>query len=123
MYPSGFGKIILPIILEDIIIDTGNEAGYCRLTSPYIDLFRAKFPKINLIIKTKHELLSENECKFRFNKSVVFKSKIGFRSGKIPPNWHNSINIGINSIIQFTSIIFPTDIKNSKSKYICCHSK
>ena len=44
--------------------------------------------------------------------------KIGFRSGKVPPNWHNTINIGINCIIQFISIILPIDIKNSKSKYI-----
>ena len=115
---SLYGKIIVPIILEDIIFDTGNEAGYCCLTSPYIDLFKVSFPQINLITKTENELLSENELKFQFNKSIVFKTKIGFRSGKVPPNWHNTINIGINCIIQFISIILPIDIKNSKSKYI-----
>lgn len=121
MFP--YGKILLPIILEDIIFDTGNEVGYCCLTSPYIDLFKASFPQINLITKTENELLSEIKLKFLFNNSIVFKSKLGFRSGKVPPNWHNTINIGINCMIQFVNIILPVDINNCKCKYLCYQSK
>ena len=74
-------------------------------------------------IYVKNFLISEEQEEFKFNEMTKFKTFIGFKSGNIPSNWINTINIGIDSIIQFISIILPIDIKNSKSKYICYQSK
>ncbi len=113
----------IPVILEDILFDTGNEAGYCVIIGAFIDSFKKKFPQITFKTKTKNFLISEEQEEFKFNEMTKFKTFIGFKSGNVPSNWINTINIGIDSIIQFISIILPIDIKNSKSKYICYQSK
>ena len=105
-------------MLEDVLFDTGNEAGYCSLTSPYISLFKKAFPLIKIESEGKNLALSENHEKFQFHNLIVFKTRIGFRSGKVPPDWHNRINIGIDIIIQFASIIYPLDIIKSRCKFM-----
>ena len=40
-------------------------------------------------------------------------------SDDFPPEWINRINIGIDSILQFISIIYPIDIKNRAGKFLC----
>jgi hypothetical protein len=52
---------------------------------------------------------------------IEFKSYICFQSGKFPENWINTINVGIDSIMQFISLLYPTDVLNSKCRYLCLH--
>jgi hypothetical protein len=111
----------IPVILEDVLFDTGNEAGYCLIISAFLNSFMKEFPQIKLKKKTRNLLISEGKIKFKFNEVIKFKTFIGFKSGKIPSNWINTINIGIDSIIQFTSILYPTDVNNSKSFFLCLH--
>lgn len=111
----------IPVVLADVLFDTGNEAGYCQIISAFLDSFKKKFWEINLIPKTPNLLISEREVEFKFNDMIKFKTFIGFKSGKVPSNWINTINIGIDSIIQFTSILYPSDISGLKNKYICFH--
>jgi len=105
-------------MLEDVLFDTGNEADYCCLTSPYKPLFEKRFPLIGIKSERKNLALSEKHEKFQFFNYIVFKTRIGFRSDS-PPNWHNTLNIGISSIIQFVSMIYPLDIINSKCRFLC----
>lgn len=116
-YFIGTKKLILPIMLEDVLFDTGNEAGYCCLTSPYKSLFEGEFPFIKINSKRKNLALSEKHEKFQFFNSIIFKTIIGFRSDPAP-DWHNTLNIGIDSIIQFASMIYPLDLINSKCRFI-----
>ncbi|MHA1248357.1 MAG: hypothetical protein ACTSRP_00050 [Candidatus Helarchaeota archaeon] len=109
----------IPIILEDVIFDTGNEAGYCQIVAAFYDLFKETFPQIKFIIKTRTLLISEEKIKFKFNDIITFKSFLGIKSGKVPINWINTINIGIDSITQFASMIYPLDINNSKCRFLC----
>lgn len=109
----------IPVILEDVLFDTGNEAGYCLIIFAFLDSFKEKFPQIKFKKKTRNLLISKGKINFRFNEIIEFNTFIGFKSGEIPSNWINTINIGIDSIIQFTSILYPTDVNNSKSFFLC----
>ena len=111
----------IPVILEDVLFDTGNEAGYCLIISAFLDSFMKEFPQIKFKKKARNLLISEGKIKFKFNEMIKFETFISFKSGEIPSNWINTINIGIDSIIQFTSILYPTDVINSKSFFICLH--
>ncbi|MHA1269489.1 MAG: hypothetical protein ACTSPY_06835 [Candidatus Helarchaeota archaeon] len=51
-------------------------------------------------------LVSKEEYLFYFNKYITFKSKIGF-SSNVAENWVRTVNIGINCIRQFFSMIIP----------------
>jgi len=110
----------IPVILDDVLFDTGNEAGYCLLASAFVDSFKQTFPQIKYRWGTKNLLKSNEKVEFKFNEMIKFKTFIGFKS-KIPSNWINTINIGIDSIIQFISILYPIDVINSKSNFICLH--
>jgi len=113
----------IPVILEDILFDTGNEAGYCVIIGAFMDSFQKKFPQITFKTKTRNFLISEEREEFKFNETIKFKTLIGFKFGEIASNWINTVNVGIDSIIQFTSILYPIDILNSKCKYLCFHKK
>ncbi|MHA1437826.1 MAG: hypothetical protein ACTSPD_09615 [Promethearchaeota archaeon] len=111
----------IPVELSDVLFDTGNEAGYCQIISAFLDSFKKKFAQIELIPKANNLLITKEKVEFKFNKIIKFKTFIGFRSGNVPSNWINTLNIGIDSIIQFTSILYPSDTSNLKNKYICFH--
>ncbi|MHA1283081.1 MAG: hypothetical protein ACTSQP_11300 [Promethearchaeota archaeon] len=118
--------------LEYVLLDTGNEAKYCILSGYYLEPFR----RIIKDIKTEKQVIhnfrgskivtevSIEEFEFKFL-STYFTSKIGF-TYQTSLNAMNVINIGINSIKQFLSIIFPYDenyyfycsnIKNIKDSF------
>ncbi len=50
---------------------------------------------------------------------VEFETHIVFFFGNIRENWLNSINIGIDAILQFISIIYPSNSDKSKNRFIC----
>lgn len=111
----------IPTVLEDVLFDTGNEAGYCLIISAFLDSFKKEFRQIKLDIMTDNLLISEEKVEFKFNDMIKFNTFIGFKSGNIPSNWINTINIGIDSITQFTFILHPIDVVNSKCNFICFH--
>jgi hypothetical protein len=118
-FDTGLNYKGTPIILEDVLFDTGNEAGYSQIVVAFLDLFREAFPQIKFKIKTRTLLISEEKIDFKFNDLITFKSYLGIKSGDVPSNWVNTVNIGINSIIQFASMIYPLDIINSKCRFLC----
>lgn len=111
----------IPVGLSDILFDTGNEAGYCQIISAFLDGFKKKFTQIELLPKTNNLLITKEKVEFKFNETIKFETFLGFKSGDIPSNWINTINVGIDSIIQFTSILYPSDTSILKNKYICFH--
>ncbi|MHA1292662.1 MAG: hypothetical protein ACTSQJ_08365 [Promethearchaeota archaeon] len=98
--------------LRDVLLDTGNEADYCLISAHFINDFRKNFLDLNYesknIIGIRGNniriLVSLEKQMFRLFE-VKFYSKIGFRYD-IDEDAINSVNIGINGIIQFLNIIF-----------------
>lgn len=99
--------------LEDILFDTGNTATYCEISSIYFISFNNEFPGIR-IFQRDNKILSE-ELRFRFYNIVEFKSQIGFtHKSPFKKEWRDRININLDSITQFLSIICTSNstIKN-----------
>jgi len=111
----------IPIILEDVLFDTGNEANYCIMPFCYYKPFSNLFKQIEFNYHTRKTIKSKEMIKFRFNDMVEFETYIVFFSGKIYENWLNSINIGIDAVLQFVSIIYPTNSEKLKNRFICYH--
>ena len=90
--------------LKDILFDTGNTAPYCEISNIFQKLVNDHLPKIEFFPRD-NKTLSE-ELQFRFYGIVEFKSQIGFtyNSPSIKA-WRDRININLNSITQFLSII------------------
>ncbi|MHA1382113.1 MAG: hypothetical protein ACTSRG_27390 [Candidatus Helarchaeota archaeon] len=98
--PSPFSSTEFPIKLNDILLDTGNEAGYCCLSKgfhqnfKYItklndEAFEDKIKKTftgNRII----DIVTKNKFEFSFLDNVIFVSKLGF-SSNIPLGWIHTI--------------------------------
>jgi len=103
--------------LRDILLDTGNQAKYCLIPGNYFKEFTNSFMNSETLGSFESKLLTSvdgtimdnsvslNNFEFRLFKNVIFESKIGFR-WKIDIENMNTINIGINCIKQFLSIIF-----------------
>ncbi len=99
--------------ISEVLFDTGNLVGYCVLTGNYFDDFRTYFPyltfssrKLETPTRNSHILVSNEKIDFRFNGNTNFQSRIGFISA-IPLNFISRINIGMNAICQFASVIMP----------------
>ena len=134
-FDSGIKSLGAPITLKYILFDTGNEEGNCNLMFHYYKKFIKKFPQIKFNPKEGNTIRSKEKENFSFNNNVEFESYIGFRypednnspSEQISynidnvfyPEWINRINIGIDSILQFISIIYPLDLKNRTGKFLC----
>lgn len=134
-FDSGILSLGEPITLKYILFDTGNEEGNCNLMYHYYKKFNKRFPQIKFNLKEGNNRKSKNKERFRFNNNVQFESYIGFRYSEdndysserisynidddFPPEWINRINIGIDSILQFISVIYPLDIKNRAGKFLC----
>lgn len=103
--------------LRDILLDTGNQAKFCLIPGNFFRGFTNSFINSETVGLFESKLLksvdgtsvdnsvSLNSFEFRLFKNVIFESKIGFR-WKIDPENMNTINIGINCLKQFLSIIF-----------------
>lgn len=104
--------------LNEVLIDTGNEAEYIIVSAYYLNTFKEKIEDIMV----EKQMLED----FRGNKRVTevsteifefrifnatFKSRIGF-TYQTSINALDIINIGINAIRQFLNIFFPTDAEN-----------
>jgi len=90
--------------LEDILFDTGNTAPYCEISNIYYKSFKNEFPNIEFFPRD-NKTISE-ELQFRFYSIVEFKSQIGFtHNSPSIKAWRDRININLNSITQFLSII------------------
>jgi len=99
--------------LEDILFDTGNTAPYCEISNIYHISFEKEFPNIKFFSRV-NKILSE-ELDFRFYGIVEFKSQIGFTiNSPSKKAWRDRININLDSITQFLSIICTSNstIKN-----------
>ncbi len=134
-FNSGIQSLGDPITLKYVLFDTGNKEGNCNLTYHYFQKFNKKFPQIKFNPKEGETKRSKEREVFCFYNKVEFESYIGFRyfedndysseqiSDKIendfPPEWINRINIGIDSILQFISIIYPLHLKNRTGKFLC----
>jgi len=134
-FDSGKQSLGDPIILKYVLFDTGNEEGNCNLTYHYYKKFIKRFPQIKFNPKGGNTRRSKEKEKFSFYNNVEFESYIGFRypedndypSEQISYNidndflyeWINRINIGIDSILQFISIIYPLDLNNRTGKFLC----
>jgi hypothetical protein len=51
----------VPYSLDEILFDTGNEAGYCRISSIFLEPFRIVFDQIKLKTKTENLLITEEK--------------------------------------------------------------
>ena len=90
--------------LVDILFDTGNTASYCEISSIFFLSFTNEFHGLR-IFERNNKILTE-DLHFRFYNNVEFISQIGF--SKLSPEkkeWRDRININLNSITQFLSII------------------
>lgn len=102
----------LPLGLREILLDTGNEAGYCLMSAHFIDEFRMLFPELEFKSKNTvgiqgndiRTLITAEMQRLRLL-DIEFYSKIGFRYD-IDKESINIVNVGIDSLIQFLNIIF-----------------
>jgi len=113
---NGRSQMTITTTLNDILFDTGNETGYCYLSTAFLEDFKKK-TSLSLDHFAIQEMLSANGHIYRtfvtknifafcFGNNITFNSKIGFFEN-IPIKWLRTINIGINSICQFLSILIP----------------
>ena len=104
--------------INEILIDTGNEAEYVVVSAYYLTNFKERIKDITV----EKQILED----FRGNKRVtevsteifdfkifnaIFKSKIGF-TYQTNINALDIINIGINGIRQFFNVLFPIGTEN-----------
>lgn len=111
----------IPIILEDVLFDTGNEANCCRIPGFFFEEFINDFKEIEFDQHPGMTRKSKETIKFRFNDMVEFETYIIFFYGDIPENQCNSINIGIDALFHFISIIYPSNSDIIRNKFICYH--
>lgn len=109
----------IQIILEDVLFDTGNEANCCRIPGFFFEEFTNNFAEIEFNPHPGMTRKSKESIKFRFNDMVEFETYIIFFYGDIPENQLNSINIGIDALFHFISIIYPSDSDKIRNKFIC----
>ncbi len=103
--------------LEEILFDTGNEADYNLLVLGHFEQFKRVFNLTNSDFTPRSQAyVSKRLFSFRFDKTIEFKSRIGFLS-ECPENWCNTINIGMNSFIQFKSLIYPSNSRTDKHTF------
>ncbi len=111
----------IPIILEDTLFDTGNESNSCRIPGFFYKEFKEIFSGIKFNPHPGKTRKSNKPIKFRFNEMVEFETHILFFFGDIPSNQLNSINIGIDALLQFISIIYPSNSEKIRNKFVCYH--
>ena len=111
----------IPIILEDILFDTGNAANCCRIPGFFYEEFKKTFNEIEFNPHPGLIKKSKEPIKFRFNDMVEFETYIVFFYGDVPENQCNSINIGIDALLHFVSIIYPSNSEKIRNKFICYH--
>ncbi len=120
------GKREIPsiLVLSDILLDTGNETNYCIMSSYFLDVFKSKIYPVKTISKITESMDGQRNMEITLDSfefqicNACFSSQIGFCFNPAS-NWLNTINFGINSIRQFTSVLFLYQGKN----YYYCTSK
>ena len=109
----------IKFVLDEVLFDTGNELDYLVMVSGHYKGFKQYFRKTDENFQCRlNDIVSKDEYSFRFNQEIGFKSKIGFRT-TFHSNWNMTINIGIKSIMQFLSILYPSDSKVGSHTYYC----
>jgi len=116
-YVSKYKKI--PIILEDVLFDTGNESNCCRIPGFFFEEFINDFAEIEFNPHPVMTRKSKEPIKFCFNDMVEFETYLVFFFGDVPENQRNSINIGIDALFHFISIIYPSNSDKIRNKFIC----
>ena len=110
------------LTLDDVLLDTGNETNYCSLAKNFLASFKQSFKNVetrksvigNVAGKNLYVDVTKDKFEFRFY-HVRFFSKLGFIEDPFG-NWLRTINIGMNSIKQFTNIIANS---HSNNYYYC----
>jgi len=119
---------IHPIVLEDILLDTGSETGLCQMALEFKEPFNDKFFNGGLEFKEKpigsiqdtlvYAQVTKTNYKFKlFN--TRFISPIGFINF-LNQRVKTTINIGIHNINQFLNLIF---FKTPNYYYFCSNFK
>lgn len=106
------------LVLNDVLMDTGNESNYSLISAHYFDSFRKNIKECDFEFKSltstggfrRRTAISVDIFKLRI-KNTEFFTKIGFLFDA-SENWLNTINIGIKSIKQFMSAIFSVENTN-----------
>lgn len=115
--------------LNDLLLDTGNEAGYCLLPIHYFYDFTNNLMSPTTVGNFSSKILSnveglklsssvsEERYDFRLFEKVYFKSKVGFKKS-IDKNYRDlhTIIIDMNTIRQFLNVIF---LYQNKYWYYC----
>lgn len=103
--------------VEQVLFDTGNEANYNVLADGHFEQFKGRLNlKDSDFIPRDIAYVTKEPFMFRFDKTIEFVSQIGFYHN-CPENWYYSINIGMNSIIQFISVIYPSNSDTEEHRY------
>ncbi len=109
-------------VLSEILIETGNEAGYIIMSAYYLNTFKKRIEDLTLEKQTIEDFrgnkrVTEVSTKtFEFSLfNATFKSKIGF-TYQTSINALDIINLGINAIQQFLNVFFPV---NDENYYYC----
>jgi len=136
------GTIIKDYIRSDGFIKdvarNGHEIESKNFSDKGVTVFQLKPSRI--ILNSRQKLKSESsrdtsenkvapifciKCKepikFHFNDMVEFETYVVFFFGNIPENQRNSINIGIDALLHFISIIYPSNSDKIRNKFICYH--
>ncbi|MGQ4872619.1 MAG: hypothetical protein ACP6IY_00955 [Promethearchaeia archaeon] len=120
---------IIPITLEDILLDTGNSTGYCLIAKEFEEPINRIF--FNNELEFEEKLISsvsdkyvsinitKKALKFRLFNNTYFLSRIGFLS-YMKKRMKTTINIGIYSINQFLNLLF---FIGSQYYYFCSNIK
>jgi hypothetical protein len=110
----------IPIGLDWVLFDTGNEYGHAVLVKPYFENFLklTSLKKTDFIVKTQSFLGKESEryisrekFKLQFFNNLFIETKFGFLR-EFALDWVNTLTLGINCFKQFISIIYPERNEN-----------
>jgi len=118
----------IPIILRDILLDTGNEVGFCLTSTEFLEPFNKTFfnkelefeERIIGSVKDNAIVAQATKINLKFKLfNTLFISKIGFADFNNQRR-KSTINIGIHCINQFLNILF---FENKTYYYFCSNIK